>query len=126
MTEKEISNNSIMLDQLEELTQSWEERPSWDEYFMATALLMASRSGCERLKVGCVIVSGGEQNNRIVAAGYNGFLPGRLILLESGTGMSRRRFMRSRMRLVMRHGAGFLSRGQRSISLISLVLIARR
>ena len=76
MTEKEISNNSIMLDQLEELTQSWEERPSWDEYFMATALLMASRSGCERLKVGCVIVSGGEQNNRIVAAGDNGFLPG--------------------------------------------------
>jgi deoxycytidylate deaminase len=51
-------------------------RPSWDEYFMATAVLMSSRSNCERLHVGCVIVTGGERKNRIVAAGYNGFLPG--------------------------------------------------
>ncbi|HAV12293.1 MAG TPA: dCMP deaminase [Opitutae bacterium] len=65
-----------MLDQLEALTLSWGERPSWDAYFMATALLMASRSSCERLHVGCVMVSGGLQKNRIVAAGYNGFLPG--------------------------------------------------
>lgn len=43
---------------------------------MATALLMATRSSCERLHVGCVVVSGGAQKNRIVAAGYNGFLPG--------------------------------------------------
>ena len=50
-------------------------RPSWDEYFMATALLMATRSACGRLHVGCVLVSGGEHRNRIVAAGYNGFLP---------------------------------------------------
>ena len=39
-------------------------------------LLMASRSACGRLHVGCVLVSGGEHRNRIVAAGYNGFLPG--------------------------------------------------
>lgn len=52
------------------------ERPSWDEYFMATALLIASRSSCGRLHVGCVLVSGGAQRNRIIAAGYNGFLPG--------------------------------------------------
>ena len=52
------------------------DRPSWDEYFMATALLIASRSSCGRLHVGCVIVSGGEEKNRIIAAGYNGFLPG--------------------------------------------------
>jgi dCMP deaminase len=51
-------------------------RPSWDEYFMATALLISSRSPCERLHVGCVLVSGGEHVNRIVAAGYNGFLAG--------------------------------------------------
>jgi dCMP deaminase len=51
-------------------------RPSWDEYFMATAVLMSTRSNCERLHVGCVIVTGGERKNRIVAAGYNGFLPG--------------------------------------------------
>ena len=64
------------LSQLEELTRSWSDRPSWDAYFMATALLMATRSSCERLHVGCVVVSGGEQKNRIIAAGYNGFLPG--------------------------------------------------
>jgi dCMP deaminase len=69
-------SDSDMLDQLESLTQSWPQRPSWDTYFMATALLMASRSSCERLQVGCVIVSSGEQKNRIIAAGYNGFLPG--------------------------------------------------
>ena len=34
------------------------------------------RSACDRLHVGCVIVSGGQHKNRIVAAGYNGFLPG--------------------------------------------------
>jgi dCMP deaminase len=44
-------------------------RPSWDEYFMATAHLMASRSPCERLHVGCVIVTTGTQRNRLVAAG---------------------------------------------------------
>lgn len=68
--------DSRMLDQLESLTRSWTERPSWDTYFMATALLMASRSSCKRLQVGCVIVSSGIQKNRIIAAGYNGFLPG--------------------------------------------------
>ena len=52
------------------------ERPSWDDYFMATAVLLSTRSPCERLHVGCVIVTAGERKNRIVAAGYNGFLPG--------------------------------------------------
>ena len=51
-------------------------RPSWDEYFISTALLMSTRSTCSRLKVGCVIVSNGEHKNRIIAAGYNGFLAG--------------------------------------------------
>ena len=69
-------SDTEMLEQLESLTLSWAERPSWDTYFMATALLMASRSSCERLRVGCVIVSSGVQKNRIIAAGYNGFLPG--------------------------------------------------
>jgi len=43
---------------------------------MATALLISTRSSCDRLHVGCVLVSGGKRKNRIVAAGYNGFLPG--------------------------------------------------
>lgn len=51
-------------------------RPSWDDYFMATAVLLSTRSPCERLNVGCVIVSGGERRNRLIAAGYNGYLPG--------------------------------------------------
>lgn len=76
MENQSINSDAAMLEQLETLTQSWEQRPSWDAYFMATALLMASRSSCQRLNVGCVIVSGGSQKNRIVAAGYNGFLPG--------------------------------------------------
>ena len=59
-----------------ETTASLTTRPSWDEYFMATAMLIATRSPCERLHVGCVIVSSGERKNRLIAAGYNGFLPG--------------------------------------------------
>ncbi len=51
-------------------------RPGWDSYFMAAATLLSSRSACERLHVGCVIVSDGKHPNRIIAAGYNGFLPG--------------------------------------------------
>lgn len=64
------------IDSVADLVGQWQERPSWDEYFMATAFLIASRSACERLNVGCVLVSGGEHPNRIIAAGYNGFLPG--------------------------------------------------
>ncbi len=66
-----------MIKKLEELVKSLEgHRPSWDEYFICTAILSASRSACSRLNVGCVMVSGGEHSNRIIAAGYNGFLPG--------------------------------------------------
>jgi dCMP deaminase len=64
------------VDLIAEATAHFPTRPSWDEYFMATAVLMSTRSPCERLHVGCVIVSGGDRRNRLVAAGYNGFLPG--------------------------------------------------
>jgi dCMP deaminase len=47
-------------------------RISWDEYFLSIAFLISSRSACHRLKVGSVIV----RDNRILSAGYNGFLPG--------------------------------------------------
>ncbi|MGB0413502.1 MAG: deoxycytidylate deaminase [Coraliomargarita sp.] len=76
MCSEHQTSDSAILDQLQELTSSWTERPSWDAYFMATAMLMSSRSSCERLHVGCVVVSGGDQKHRIIAAGYNGFLPG--------------------------------------------------
>jgi dCMP deaminase len=55
-----------------ELLSNIDTKLSWDEYFISTALLLSSRSACERLHVGCVIV----KNNRIITAGYNGFLPG--------------------------------------------------
>jgi len=65
-----------LVDRVARLLEDTGDRPSWDDYFMATALLMAARSACGRLHVGCVLVSGGAHQNRIVAAGYNGFLPG--------------------------------------------------
>lgn len=43
-------------------------KPSWDEYFMAMAVLVASRATCERGHVGCVLV----RHNRVLATGYNG------------------------------------------------------
>ncbi|MCZ6671407.1 MAG: cytidine/deoxycytidylate deaminase family protein [Verrucomicrobia bacterium] len=75
----ELSDEMISLgpvDAIAEMIEAWHHRLSWDEYFMATTFLIASRSSCERLNVGCVIVSGGEGKNRLIAAGYNGFLPG--------------------------------------------------
>jgi len=65
-----------MIESVDTLVSSWSERPSWDAYFICTALLIASRSSCKRLNVGCVMVSASEHKNRIIAAGYNGFLPG--------------------------------------------------
>jgi len=47
------------------------DRISWTEYFSNLAKLVSKRSPCERLQVGCVLV----KNNRIIATGYNGFLP---------------------------------------------------
>ena len=47
-------------------------RPSWDDYFMAVAKIIATRSTCDRLQAGAVLVI----NNRIIATGYNGSPPG--------------------------------------------------
>lgn len=47
-------------------------RPSWQDYFMAIAKAVASRSTCKRASCGAVIV----KDNRILATGYNGSLPG--------------------------------------------------
>ncbi|HNW91516.1 MAG TPA: cytidine/deoxycytidylate deaminase family protein [bacterium] len=43
-------------------------RPTWDEYFLTIAELVASRSSCGRRKVGAVLV----RDQRILATGYNG------------------------------------------------------
>ena len=47
------------------------ERPSWQEYFKQIVKVTATRSPCERLQVGCLLV----KDNRIISQGYNGFLP---------------------------------------------------
>lgn len=44
-------------------------RPSWPEYFMRAAYLIATRATCDRKHVGAVIVT---PENRVVASGYNG------------------------------------------------------
>ncbi len=55
----------------ENMLKKLNRRLDWDEYHMACAVLVGSRSNCERLHVGCVLV----KNQRLVSAGYNGFLP---------------------------------------------------
>ncbi|MCT4396784.1 ComE operon protein 2 [Periweissella beninensis] len=47
-------------------------RLPWDEYFMLQAVTLSSRSTCNRLSVGAVLVKG----NRIIASGYNGAVTG--------------------------------------------------
>ena len=71
-----MSSPSNPVDLVMQAAEAFPRRPSWDEYFMATAVLIATRSNCERLHVGRVVVTAGDRKNRIVAAGYNGFLPG--------------------------------------------------
>lgn len=71
-----MSDDQKWLSNLQNLLSSFNDRPSWNTYFMSIALLLSTRSSCTRLKVGCVIVSGTVNKNRIIAAGYNGFLAG--------------------------------------------------
>jgi dCMP deaminase len=48
------------------------DRPSWDEYFKSIVEITSTRSPCDRLHVGCLLI----KDNRIISQGYNGFLPG--------------------------------------------------
>lgn len=47
-------------------------RPTWNDYFKNLVILTSTRSPCQRLQVGCLLV----KENRIISQGYNGFLPG--------------------------------------------------
>ncbi|MDR1414030.1 MAG: dCMP deaminase [Puniceicoccales bacterium] len=72
-----MTDELYLTEQVAKILQSEQEaRPSWDDYFMAMALLLSTRSSCNRLHVGCVLVSRGEHKNRIISAGYNGFIGG--------------------------------------------------
>jgi len=56
------------------------ERPSWDDYFMDIAALVARRSTCLRRSVGAVLV----RDRRILATGYNGAPSGLQHCLDRG------------------------------------------
>jgi dCMP deaminase len=57
---------------LESLGYAAYSRPTWDEYFMKMAYLVAERSTCLRHHVGAVIV----KNNYVISTGYNGAAAG--------------------------------------------------
>ena len=67
-------NETNKVELLENLlsTPPFDNRMTWNEYFMAIALLVSHRSPSPRLKVGSVIVS----NRHIISCGYNGFPAG--------------------------------------------------
>lgn len=43
-------------------------KPSWDEYFLRVAHVVASRATCDRAHVGAILV----RNKQILSTGYNG------------------------------------------------------
>mgnify|MGYP001202327963 CR=1 FL=1 len=47
-------------------------RPSWDEYFLQMAKLVATRATCPRRRVGAILV----RDHRVLATGYNGAVSG--------------------------------------------------
>lgn len=47
-------------------------RPSWDDYFLRMAQLVATRATCPRRQVGAVLV----RDRRVIATGYNGAVRG--------------------------------------------------
>lgn len=65
------SSNSNIKKFLSSVIES-DNRPKWNEFFMAQASLASLRSSCDRLNVGCVVV----KDNRVITTGYNGFLKG--------------------------------------------------
>jgi dCMP deaminase len=56
------------------------ERPSWEEYFMEIARLVARRATCLRRQVGAVLV----KDRNILATGYNGSPSGLRHCTETG------------------------------------------
>ncbi|MCA0970016.1 ComE operon protein 2 [Halobacillus litoralis] len=55
-------------------------RISWNQYFMAQSYLLKSRSTCERLAVGAVVV----RDKRMIAGGYNGSVTGGVHCIDEG------------------------------------------
>ncbi len=55
-------------------------RMSWHEFFASQSQIMALRSTCPRLSVGCVIV----RDKRMIASGYNGSITGEVHCIDVG------------------------------------------
>lgn len=76
MAQKTVVNDGSMTDLYEKIDLALAEtsdefklsRPSWDDYFMGIAKVVASRSNCVKRKVAAVIV----KDKRIISTGYNG------------------------------------------------------
>lgn len=74
MADLSVTNDSTLealhhkLDTLVPQLLREEQRPSWDDYFMNIAKVVASRSNCIKRKVAAVIV----KDKRIISTGYNG------------------------------------------------------
>ena len=70
----EIENNGALEELQEKIREALVKissrltRPSWDEYFMGIARMVAMRSNCVKRKVAAVIV----KDKRIISTGYNG------------------------------------------------------
>lgn len=74
MADHHVPNNGSLTDLHETLNKlvtkllMHQPRPTWDEYFMKIARVVASRSNCMKRKVAALIVKDG----RIISTGYNG------------------------------------------------------
>jgi len=55
-------------------------RPNWDEYFIGVAKAVSARATCPRAAVGAILV----RDNRILATGYTGSLPGTPHCIDEG------------------------------------------
>ena len=64
---------SDYLKTIDKVVKEWDTRIDWEHYFMCAAVMISSRSSCERLHVGCALV----KDTRIISMGYNGFLANR-------------------------------------------------
>lgn len=64
-------------------------RPSWDEYFLMIAKLVASRSTCNSRPTGAVLV----KDRQILSTGYNGSMPGAVHCSDAGSLFCFRRSM---------------------------------
>jgi len=61
-------------------TKKMSNYPTWDEYFMSVAKLVATRSTCLRHHIGAIVV----KDRRILTTGYNGAPKGTVSCLEEG------------------------------------------